>query len=233
MNVREVAITATDGGTFNAYLAAPDTGTHPGIVVIQEIFGVNEIMRKIATAYAEAGYVAIVPDLFWRQEPNVQLDPLNSGDWDKAFALYQSFDEDRAVQDLISTMQVLEKLPDCTGKVGSIGFCMGGKLAYLMATRSKADCHVGYYGVGIENNLNELENLKHPLMLHVAENDQFVNAEVQTTIKAATSDRPMVTLHSYPGVGHGFVRPESQEYNSEMADLANGRTMEFLQQHLS
>ena len=233
MNIQEIAIAAADGGTFNAYLAAPDTGTHPGIVVIQEIFGVNEIMQKTAIAYAEAGYVAIVPDLFWRLQPNVQLNPHNAIHVEKAYALYRDFDRNKGIQDLVATVDTLRKLSNCTGKVGTIGFCMGGKLAYLMATRSEADCHVSYYGVSIERHLDELPNLKHPLMLHIAEKDEFVNPEHQATIQAAMGNHPMVSIHSYPGADHGFARLGSKAYDRETAKLANSRTREFLQQHLN
>ncbi|MGK7904475.1 MAG: dienelactone hydrolase family protein [Hormoscilla sp.] len=232
MYVQEIAITADGGGKFSAYLAAPDTGVHPGIIVIQEIFGVNEDMRQIARGYAEAGYVAIVPDLFWRQEPNVQLDPASQADWDKAFALYEGFSEDQGVADLVATLRTLRDLPNCTGKIGSVGFCLGGKLAFLMATRSAANCNVSYYGVGIENQFDEIDWIEKPLILHMAEGDEYVPTQTQAIIKQELSGKDLVTVYSYPQVDHGFARADSQQYDRAAAELANSRTMEFFGQHL-
>ena len=183
MSAQEIAIASLDGGSFSGYLATPTAGAGAGMIIIQEIFGVNQVMRRLADAYAAAGYVALVPDLFWRQQPQVQLDDHSDEDWNKALQLFQGFDEDKGVEDLIATLNTLRQLPECTGKVGSVGFCLGGKLAYLMATRSDADCSVGYYGVGIENNLDEIGNIQKPLMLHIAESDQFVPPEAQATIQ--------------------------------------------------
>lgn len=232
MNVQEIAVTADGGGKFSAYLAAPDTGVHPGIIVIQEIFGVNENMRQIARSFAEAGYVAIVPDLFWRQEPNVQLDPASETDFAKAFALYEAFSEDRGVADLIATLRTLRDLPNCTGKIGSVGFCLGGKLAFLMATRSAADGNVSYYGVGIENNFNEIDCIEKPLILHMAAGDQFVPPETQGKIRQELKGEELVTVYTYDGVDHGFARVGYPQYDRAAAELANSRTMEFFGQHL-
>lgn len=233
MKTEEITITALDSGSFSAYLAVPDTSPCPGLVVIQEILGVNSVMRQIADAYAGAGYLAIVPDLFWRQEPGLQLSDQVEAELEKAFQLYESFNEDKGVEDLIATLNTLKNHPSCTGKVGSVGFCLGGKLAYLMATRSDADCNVSYYGVAIENHLHEASNIKQPLMLHIAENDQFVPPEAQAQINTGLKDHPLITIHTYPGANHAFARADSQVYNSEAAELANNRTLEFFQSHLS
>ncbi|NEO26021.1 MAG: dienelactone hydrolase family protein, partial [Kamptonema sp. SIO4C4] len=156
---KEITIQASDGGSFQAYLATPNADLAPGVVMIQEIFGVNETMRGLADGYAAAGYLAIVPDLFWRQEAGVQLSDQKEADWKRAFELYQGFDEDKGTEDLIATLNTLRLMENCLGRVGTVGFCLGGKLAYLMATRSDADCNVGYYGVGIEKNLDEAETI--------------------------------------------------------------------------
>lgn len=233
MNVQGIAITADDGGKFSAYLAAPDEGVYPGIIVIQEIFGVNENMRKIARSYAQAGYVAIVPDLFWRQEPNVQLEPASETDLAKAFAFYEGFSADEGVADLVATLRILRDLPNCTGKIGSVGFCLGGKLAFLMATRSAANCNVSYYGVGIENYFDEIDCIEKPLILHMAEGDQFVPPETQASIRQELRGNDLVTVYTYPQVDHGFARVGYRQYDRGAAELANGRTMAFLEQHLS
>ncbi len=228
----EISIASIDGGSFSAYVAEPTSGSGAGVIVIQEIFGINAVMRKIADSYAEAGYVAIVPDLFWRQQPGIQLSDSTEEEWNQAIALYQGFDENKGIDDLIATLDALKKLPSCTGKIGSVGFCLGGKLAYLMATRSDADCNISYYGVGIQNNLDEAPNIKKPLMLHIAEKDKFVNAEAQAKIKAELSGNPLVTIHTYPGSDHAFARVGGTTYVEEVAKIANERSLEFFKQHL-
>lgn len=232
MSTQEITIPALDGGNFSAYLAVPSSGSGPGLVVIQEIFGVNEIMRQIADSYAEVGYVAIVPDLFWRQEPGIQLAGKNEAEWNKAFELYENFDEDQGTNDLIATLNWLKEHPSCQGKVGSVGYCLGGKLAYLMATRSDADCNACYYGVGIDENLHEAVNIQRPLILHIAENDQFVPREAWSKVQKELSQHSFVTIHTYPEVNHGFARIGSPDYNPEAAEQANHRTQVFFTQYL-
>lgn len=233
MNTQEITIPALDGGNFSGYLAVPSSCLGSGLVVIQEIFGVNEIMRQIADSYAEAGYVAIVPDLFWRQEPGIQLNPLSKAERNKAFELYQNFDEDQGTNDLIATLNWLRQHPSCSGKVGSVGYCLGGKLAYLMATRSDTDCSVGYYGAGIDRNLQEAVNIQQPLMLHIAENDQFVPREAWSKVQVELSKHSFATIHTYPGANHAFAHcPGSPDYNPEAAEQANHRTQVFFTQNL-
>ena len=229
----QVMITASDGsGRFSAYLALPASGRGPGVIAIQEIFGVNKDMRDKCDQLAAQGYVAICPDLFWRQEPGIQITDKTEAEWDKAFSLYKGFSEARGVDDLISTLEFLRGHEACTGKVGTVGYCLGGKLAYLMATRSSADCSVGYYGVGIEKALDEAKNIKRPLMLHIAEKDQFVPPEAQKQVKDALGSNPQVTIHSYPGCDHAFARVGGQHYDKAAADSANQRTAEFFKKHL-
>ncbi|MCZ6860142.1 MAG: dienelactone hydrolase family protein [Alphaproteobacteria bacterium] len=228
----EVTITAGDGGTFSAYLASPATGSGPGIVVIQEIFGINKVMRDIADGWAALGYMAICPDLFWRQEPGIQLTDQSQAEWDRAFELYQGFDEAKGAEDLGATLAHLRGLGECTGKIGSVGFCLGGKLAYLMATRTDTDCNVGYYGVGIENALDEAANIKAPLLLHIAEKDQFCPPEAQAKVHGALDAYGQVTIHDYTGVDHAFARTGGEHYDKTAADLANQRTADFFDDNL-
>lgn len=222
----------TADGSFSAYLAKPASGRGPGIVVIQEIFGVNKVMRDIADGFAASGYFALCPDLFWRQEPGIQLTDQTDEEWAKARSYMQGLDQNKAVQDLIATLKALRTTSGCTGKAGAVGYCLGGRLAYLMATRSDADCSVGYYGVGIENLLEEAKNIKHPLMLHIAEEDHAVSKEAQAKIKTRLQDDPKVTIHSYAGAGHAFARIGGKNYDKATADAANGRTAEFFKKHL-
>jgi carboxymethylenebutenolidase len=228
----EVTIRAADGGSFSAYLAAPKSGKGPGLVVIQEIFGVNKVMRDITDAFAAQGYVAMCPDLFWRQEPGIQITDKTDAEWKRAFALMQGFDQVKGVEDLKATLAALRKHPASSGKAGSVGYCLGGRLAYMMATRSDADCNVGYYPVGIQELLGEAKNIKKPLLLHIAEKDQFVPPEAQATIKQGLKDNKLVTIYSYPGADHAFARVGGQHYDKKAADQANQRTAEFLKKSL-
>jgi carboxymethylenebutenolidase len=227
-----ITIQAFDGGEFAAYLALPASGQGPGIVLAQEIFGVNDVMRNIADYYAALGFVVLCPDLFWRQEPGIQLTDQTDAGWKRAFELYQGLDEAKAVDDLAAAMKVLRGHAACTGKVGAVGFCLGGKLAYLLAARHDPDCAIGYYGVGIENALDEINNLRNPLMLHIAGKDQFCPPEAQAKIHAALDAHPPVTLHDYPQDDHAFARVGGAHYNPSSAELANLRSLGFFVRHL-
>ena len=229
----EVTIRAADGGSFSTYVANPPRGKGPGILLIQEIFGVNKVMRDLADGYAAQGYTVMCPDLFWRQEPGIQITDKTEAEWKKAFALFQGFNVDKGIDDLRTTLTALRRLPTCSGKAGSVGYCLGGKLAYLMATRSDADANVGYYGVGIQDQLDEAKNIKKPLLLHVAEKDQFVPPEAQAKIKAALKGNPHVIIHSYAGADHAFARVGGQHYDRQAADTANQRTAEFFKKSLA
>ena len=225
-------IKAFDGGTFDAYLTLPPGGRGPGIVLLQEIFGVNQDMRRIADGYAARGYVVACPDLFWRQEPGIQLTDQTDAEWARAFELYKGLDEAKAVDDAGATLAFLRAHPACTGKVGAVGFCLGGKLAYLIATRYQPDCSVGYYGVGIENALDEAANLSGHLLLHIAEKDSYCSPEAQAKIHAALDANALVTIHDYAGQEHAFARVGGAHYNAAAAEQANQRSLAFFEDHL-
>ena len=182
-------------GDFSAYLAVPESGSGPGIIAIQEIFGVNADMRAHCDNFAALGYVALSPDLFWRQEPGVQITDQNDAEWQQAFKLYQGFDVETGIDDLKATLTHLRGLDACTGKVGTVGFCLGGLLAYLMGCRSDAQCNVSYYGVGIDGLLNEQHAIGKPTMLHIPTADHFVTPDVQKAMHEGLADNPHVTLH--------------------------------------
>src|SRR5690606_2500634 len=171
-----ITIKGTDG-SFSGYLAKPASGTGPGIVVIQEIFGVNKVMRDLTDAYAAAGYVAACPDLFWRIEPGIDITDKTEAEWKRAFELFNLFDVGKGIEDMKATLAAVRTQQACTGKAGSLGYCLGGKLAFLMATRSDSDCNVGYYGVGLGDLLGEAKTITKPLMLHIAEKDGFSSPE--------------------------------------------------------
>jgi len=226
-------INSFDGGQFDGYLALPASGVGPGIVVLQEIFGVNAFVRGVADWYAARGFVALCPDLFWRQERGIQLTDQTSEDWEKAFALYQGLDEAKAVDDSAAAVAFLRKHPSCNGSVGAVGFCLGGNLAYLLSVRYAPDCAVGYYGVSIEKSLAEARQLGSPLLLHIAGQDQYCPPEAQTQIHLALDAHPLVTICDYPGQDHAFGRPGGEHYNASAAELAHLRTLEFFVRNLA
>ncbi len=228
----DIKIAARDGGSFSGYLAKPASGKGPGVLVIQEVFGVNAVMREITDSIAKQGYIALCPDLFWRQEPGIQITDKTEAEWQRAFKLFNGFDVDKGVEDLKATLDHLRKTDGCTGKVGTMGFCLGGKLAYLMATRSSADCNVSYYGVGIEGLLGEAGKIAKPLLMHVAAQDKFVPPEAQDKIRDGLAGNRHVTMHTYPGVDHAFARVGGEHWNAQAANLANQRTAEFFRKNL-
>jgi carboxymethylenebutenolidase len=232
---KEVKIKAADGtGAFGAFLSFPEKKLPaPAVIVIQEIFGVNKNMRDICEKLSQAGYLAICPDLFWRQEPGIRLTDQSEAEWARAFQLYQGFDVDKGVDDLRATLSSIRENKDCSGKAGTLGYCLGGKLAYLMAARSDADCNVSYYGVGIEEILDEAVNISKPLLMHVAEKDKFVPPAAQSKIIRALGKNKHVEIHVYPGVDHAFSRIGGEHYDPKAAQLANNRTAEFLAARLA
>jgi carboxymethylenebutenolidase len=228
-----VTVKSFDGGEFDVYLALPAGGYGPGIVVLQEIFGVNQFLRNVCDWYAAHGFVAICPDLFWRQERGVELTDQTPEGWQRAFELYQGLDEAKAVEDSAAALEFLRLHPACSGRAGAVGFCLGGNLAWLLSARSKPDCAVGYYGVGIEKNLNEAVNLGSPLMLHVAGKDQHCPPAAQQQIQEALGQNPLATIHVYSEQGHAFGRPGGEHYDPAAAELAHLRTLEFLVRNLT
>ena len=228
----DITIEGPDG-SFGAYLAVPDASPAPGIVVAQEIFGVNQVMRDICDWLAGEGYVACCPDIFWRIEPGIQLTDKTDAEWARAFELFGLFDVDKGIEDLKASLADLRGRGECNGKAGSIGYCLGGKLAYLMASRSDADCNVSYYGVGLNELLGEADNITAPLLMHIASKDQFVPPEAQEVIKSGLAGHSQVTIHVYDGQDHAFARVGGAHYDKAAADLANGRSLALMQECLS
>ncbi len=231
MSGQDIEIKGPDG-TFSGYLATPANGKGPGLVVIQEIFGVNQVMRDLCDHYANEGYVALCPDLFWRIEPGIRITDKTDEEWKQAFDLFGKFDVDSGIIDIDATIEHLRGMDVCAGKVGAVGYCLGGLLAYLTAARTDADASVGYYGVNIHEKLDEMEQIKKPLMLHIAENDEFVPPEAQQQIKTVLARNENVTIHSYAGRDHAFAREGGAHFHKGDADLANGRTLAFFRQNL-
>ena len=223
-----IDIPVAGGGEFRGYLTVPEAGSGPGLLIEQEIFGVNASLRAIADLYAEEGYVCLVPDLFWRMEPGVDLG-YDEADFAKAFGFYQRFDVDQGVADIGAAVDALRARPECTGKVAAMGFCLGGKLAYLTAARHDVDAAVSFYGVGIEEALGESGGISCPLLMHFAGEDGFVPQDAVNAISEHFADRPEVRIHVYPGVDHAFYNHDRSEvYHRPSAMVAHSRTIALL-----
>lgn len=228
----DISIKSLEGTEFSAYCAMPAAQQGPGLIVIQEIFGVNAGMRQICDHYASLGYIAVCPDLFWRQEPGIQLTDKTPAEWDHAMDLYKGFDVEAGVRDLLSTLAHVRAMKGDGGKVGAVGYCLGGKMAYLMASRSDVDASVSYYGVGLDQMLDEVHDIRMPLMLHIAGLDPYVPPPTREKILQSIGRNPVITAQVYDGVDHGFARPNGQKYNATAATLANQRSEKFFAEHL-
>ena len=235
MTVETLTVTTPDGA-FSAYVARPaaasEGGKVPAVVVIQEIFGVNAVMRGVCDDLAAQGYLAVCPDLFWRIEPGIDITDQSEAEWKRAFELYNAFDVEQGVEDIAATIAAVRADPGCAGKVGSVGFCLGGLLSFLTATRTDVDASVCFYGVGIDQFVGEAATLDTPLMLHIAEEDQFVAKPAQAAIKAALNNHAGVEIFSYPGRDHAFARKGGEHYDAADALIAETRTLDFFKQTL-
>jgi carboxymethylenebutenolidase len=229
----KLIVTASDGGKFNCYVEKPGKKAVASVIIIQEIFGVTKWLKSAAEWYAANGYVAIVPDLFWRLEPDLNLDDRNETDLKKAFKLYGEFNRDKGIDDLKSVLKEVRGMKVGDGKVGCSGYCLGGLMTYLMAAHSDVDASAAYYGGGIDEFLGESEKIKKPIMMHFAEDDKHITKDKQDKIKNKLGSNPLVTIHTYPHTDHAFCRVGGESYNMKSAELANGRTLEFFKAHLS
>ncbi len=225
-----IQLKSQEGTTFNAYFAAGPSPAAPGIVLIQEIFGVNAAMRAAADQWAKLGFNVLCPDLFWRQQPGIELDPTSETEFARAFELMQGMDQDLAVADLDTARAWLAQQSG-TQNVAGLGYCLGGRLAVLMAMHSPVKCAVSYYGVGLEELVPALSDKVAPMLLHVAGLDRFVPAEARATIMAAAADKPACTAYLYDNVDHAFSRPEGEHYDAAAATLAEERSVAFMLSH--
>jgi carboxymethylenebutenolidase len=231
MSGKEITINTTDG-PFGGYLATPASASGAGIVVIQEIFGINRFVRAVADRYAAHGYFALAPDLFWRIEPRVQLDDRNPVEFQRALALMGKFNIDSGIKDIEAAINHLRGEEHCQ-RVGTVGYCLGGQLAFLTAARTDVDASVGYYGINLQEKLGEAANIRKPLMLHIAGKDQYVPPDARTKIIDGLQANPNVMIHVYPEMDHAFARMGGEHYDRANAELADGRTATFFRQHLS
>jgi carboxymethylenebutenolidase len=228
-----VRIDTLDGqGSFDAYEARPSGPPRAAIVVIQEIFGVNEGIRRKCDHMAAKGYLALAPDLFSRLRPGVELDPDDESEFKQALDLMGKFDQDQGIRDIEATIRAARaRLPE-GGKVGVVGYCLGGRLAFMTAARTDVDASVGYYAVGIPGLLGEKNAIARPLMLHIAGADHFVTPDQQQAMHEGLDGEPRVTLHDYPGEDHGFAAEMGKRRSEEAAKLADSRTEAFFAEHL-
>lgn len=222
--------------SFNAYVAVPQATPKAAIIVIQEIFGVNPGIRQKCDGWAAKGYLAVAPDLFWRMKPGVDLDADIEAELQEAFGYYSQYDPNDGVKDIEATIRAIRAGIgglDGVAKVGAVGYCLGGKLAYMVAARTDVDASVGYYGVMIDKMLDESHAIANPLMLHIPTADHLVGPEAQAAIHAGLDDHPKVTLHDYEGLDHGFAAEMGNRRNPAGAELADGRTISFFAEHLA
>jgi carboxymethylenebutenolidase len=227
MTSQMIDIASHDGKTFQGYLALPPTGTGPGIVLIQEIFGVNGHIKAVADQYALDGYVVLAPDLFWRQQAGVDLGYTES-DFGAAIGFMQNTDFPLAIQDLTTTVSALRALPQCNGKVASLGYCMGGLLSYLSAANAGVDAAVCYYPGSIEGHLNLVDKVSCPILIHFAEKDHYISAAAVKSVQDAFADVKTAVIEVYPGVDHGFNCWERPAYDQKTSSLAHGLSLSFL-----
>lgn len=232
MTTTNTEIPTLDGDAcIPAYVAYPKQTARAAIIVHQEIFGVNKGIRKKADDWADRGYLAVAPDAFWRQQPGVELDPDIPEQFQEALGLMNKHDFDAGIRDIEAVIHWIRQ-QEGVAKVGFVGFCMGGKVAYQTATRTDIDATVGYYGVMIDQMLNEKHAIANPLMLHIPTADGFVPPEAQKAMHEGLDDHPKVTLHDYDGLDHGFASEFGARRDEEGASLADKRTVEFFAQHL-
>lgn len=224
--------TLSGDAEFPCYVAAPDGDAKAAIIVIQEIFGVNPGIKAKCDSWAKAGYLAIAPDLFWRVNDGTDLDADVEAEFQVALDLMNKFDQDQGIRDIEAAIHFAREGVN-GGKVGCVGYCLGGRLAFMTAARTDINASVGYYGVGIDGLLNEKNAIAHDVMLHIPTADGFVPAEAQAAMHEGLDDHPKVTLHDYDGLDHGFAAEFGARRDEAAATLADSRTIEFFKEHLA
>lgn len=230
-NTSWISVSAANGQSFDAYLSLPPTGRGPGLILIQEIFGVNEHIRAVADQYASDGYVVLAPDIFWRSEKKLQLQYDQAG-FDKGLALLGSLDIDATASDLKASVATLRRHSACSGKVGSIGYCMGGLLSFVAAAEAGVDTAVCYYGGGIHNHLNRASKIKCPVLFHFAQKDAYIPAAAVKALRKEMAGRKNVRIITHPNVDHGFNCWRRPSWDQVTAARARGQSLVHLSETL-
>jgi carboxymethylenebutenolidase len=227
--MEKLTITATDGaGTFGAFLARAEQSPAGVVVLIQEIFGVNDSMKETARQVADWGFHVLAPDLFWRLQPGVNLTDKSDAEWKQALDLMNRFDQAKGVEDLKATLAFARTIEGSNGRAGTMGYCLGGRLAAMMALDSDADVNVSYYGVGLDSLIPGFDRVRAPLILHIADEDKFFPAEGRAKVVAAAQGRPNLHAYVYPKADHAFARVGGTHWQGRAAVIANGRSAEAL-----
>jgi carboxymethylenebutenolidase len=227
MSGKKITIPTSDDTGFGAYMAIPEGGKGPGMVILQEIFGVNHHIRAVADLYAEEGYVAVAPDLFWRIEPGIELEYTAEGR-EKAMGLYQRFDGDMAVRDIVDTIKALRAMAECSGKAGVVGFCLGGRLAFVTAARTDVDAAACYYPTAVEPSLGEAASIKCPIVVHMGGQDRVTPPPLREKVKAVLSGHERAEVYVYADAGHGFSNWHRDSFHPFSALLAYSRTIRLM-----
>lgn len=228
MNPTTEKIDAGDGKHFDAYVSVPDQPNGKAVIVVQEIFGVTPYIREVADRYARDGYLAVAPDLFWRIEPGMSLTH-SKEDMQQAFAALEKFNEDLGVEDIGRAVAFAKARRGTSGGVAVVGMCLGGKLAWLAASRLSIDASLAFYGVGIEKNLADAASIKTPLLMFFGGNDKYVPQAVREKIAAATVGNPVVRMEVYEKADHGFYT----RGDATVISSAHEKALAFLQQHMT
>lgn len=223
----------TSDGAFDAFVAYPASGSGPAVVVLHEVFGVNDDIRQTCRALADQGFIAVAPDLFWRQQRGVDLSVNSEADWQAGLALYMAYDRDKGVSDVLATVAAARTLTGASGKVAVLGYCLGGLLTFLAAARGEVDAAVAFHGGDTEKYLGEAGAITAPFLMHLADEDEFIPKNAQQAIKDALAGKANVTIHGYPGCNHAFSRHGGAHYDAKAAVLANERTWRFLRENLA
>ena len=225
-------VTTHDGGQMPAFVAMPASGHGPGIVVLQEIFGVTDYIKRRARDLASLGYVALAPQLYWRLGSDVELPENTPEGLQQAFGYMQRMDEAQAVDDAVAALEYLRNAPETRGRVGAVGFCLGGRLAYKLAAASEPDAVVSYYGSGIGNALDKADQVHAPIQFHFGDADQYLPLEESDRIRDTFSSRSNSEVHMQPGAGHAFDNPSPMFHHADASRAAWPLTTEFLRRYL-
>jgi len=231
MTGETVNIQAKAGGEFEAWLAIPESGRGPGLILLGEIYNANQWVRSVAARYAAEGYLVLAPDLYWRQEPRQYL-PYTPEGQQRGRALGAAMDLPLFIEDLRTCADWLRRRPDCMGHIGTIGFCLGGKLVWLGLSHHVVDAGVAYYPVQLADHLDDAKTIDGPLMMHFGSLDHRVPRDLYERICGSLVSKPHAYTYWYEGADHGFARDGYSPHHPAAAALAGQRTLDFLRQHL-